>query len=99
VSVAICPECVAGKHINCDGIAWDLDTDGPTICSCPATDKHPQQRLSCGCLVVVASRTMVEACEAHGQPLGPVSLASAAPVPVAEEPVPFPWEAPLPPTP
>jgi len=30
----ICPECATGKHINCDGTAWDGDTDQPTTCGC-----------------------------------------------------------------
>jgi hypothetical protein len=29
-----CPECKAGKHPNCDGTAWDFDTDRPTECPC-----------------------------------------------------------------
>lgn len=35
---AICPECTQGKHGNCDGGAWDLDTDQPTACDCAASD-------------------------------------------------------------
>ena len=34
-----CPECRVGKHDNCDGGAWDLDTDEPTYCRC-AADNH-----------------------------------------------------------
>lgn len=30
----VCPECVQGKHVNCDGIAWDADIDEPTDCAC-----------------------------------------------------------------
>lgn len=29
-----CPECVAGKHGNCDGTAWDAVTDEPIPCGC-----------------------------------------------------------------
>jgi hypothetical protein len=29
-----CPECVQGKHGNCDGTAWDFETDKPTACKC-----------------------------------------------------------------
>lgn len=28
------PECVQGKHPNCDGTAWDEATDQPTDCLC-----------------------------------------------------------------
>lgn len=31
---AICPECRAGKHRNCDGSAWDAENDVPTLCAC-----------------------------------------------------------------
>lgn len=31
---AICPECVQGKHGNCNGEAWDMLVDGPTQCAC-----------------------------------------------------------------
>lgn len=31
---AVCPECAAGKHGNCDGTAWDLVADELTTCSC-----------------------------------------------------------------
>jgi hypothetical protein len=73
---AICPECAQGKHANCDGTAWDLTSDDYTICSCPAPDhaQGPAQRLSCGCLLVVASRTLLESCEQHHAALGPVSV-------------------------
>lgn len=30
----ICPDCKAGKHHNCDGIAWDDDKDDFTSCGC-----------------------------------------------------------------
>lgn len=29
-----CPECVQGKHGNCDGTAWDDKADAPTACPC-----------------------------------------------------------------
>lgn len=33
-SVQPCPECGAGKHVNCDSTSWDFDTDRPTVCPC-----------------------------------------------------------------
>jgi 8-oxo-dGTP diphosphatase len=30
----VCPECVQGKHWNCDGTAWDLENDMPGPCGC-----------------------------------------------------------------
>lgn len=41
---AICPECRAGKCINCDGEAWDDEADAPTVCAC-AEAGHDQARL------------------------------------------------------
>lgn len=35
MSDPICPECVAGKHRNCDGIALDETTDTFATCCCP----------------------------------------------------------------
>lgn len=35
-----CPECVAGKHQNCDGTAWDDERDDITECGCNL-DWHP----------------------------------------------------------
>lgn len=32
--ILICPECNAGKHQNCDGTAWDAETDMPGACGC-----------------------------------------------------------------
>lgn len=29
-----CPECLAGKHVNCDGLAWDPVADDTTTCGC-----------------------------------------------------------------
>ena len=34
VTAPICPECAAGKHPNCDGTAWDHDTDRAALCCC-----------------------------------------------------------------
>jgi len=31
-----CPECVAGKHDNCNGETWDDAQDAPTTCPCMA---------------------------------------------------------------
>lgn len=39
-SRTVCPECRAGKHPNCDGTAWDVEADGPTVCTCHTLD-HP----------------------------------------------------------
>lgn len=30
----ICPECRQGKHMNCDGHAWDDEADRLTDCGC-----------------------------------------------------------------
>lgn len=30
-----CPECVAGKHVNCNGQALDPVTDQIVTCACP----------------------------------------------------------------
>lgn len=37
---AVCPECAAGKHGNCDGTAWDLVADELTTCSCTNTPEN-----------------------------------------------------------
>lgn len=34
-----CPECVQGKHQNCDGTTWDPEADAPATCPC-ATAGH-----------------------------------------------------------
>lgn len=34
----VCPECVAGKHDNCDGTAWDTEKDEETVCGCEHED-------------------------------------------------------------
>lgn len=30
----ICPECAQGKHKNCDGTAYDMESDEVVICQC-----------------------------------------------------------------
>jgi hypothetical protein len=35
-TASVCPECRVAKHDNCDGGAWDFDTDTPTVCRCAA---------------------------------------------------------------
>lgn len=30
----ICPECAAGKHVNCSGDAWNDETDQIDTCQC-----------------------------------------------------------------
>jgi hypothetical protein len=37
-SSAICPECSAGKHGNCDGTALDIETDEIVDCDCKHVD-------------------------------------------------------------
>lgn len=76
IALRFCPECAAGKHVNCQGEAWDQEADEPTLCTCPGLE-HPSRRLSCGCLLRPPS-TLLEACSAHGQPLGAVSIESGA---------------------
>jgi hypothetical protein len=39
--VPACPECAAGKHGNCDGIAWDFVADEPTACPCDHVEVVP----------------------------------------------------------
>lgn len=39
--LATCPECWAGKHGNCDGVALDQETDRETECRCDARDHEP----------------------------------------------------------
>lgn len=36
-----CPECEQGKHTNCDGYAWDYQTDRLTECHCANRDHTP----------------------------------------------------------
>jgi hypothetical protein len=31
-----CPECAQGKHVNCDGVAWNTKIDAPDQCACEA---------------------------------------------------------------
>lgn len=33
-TIPVCPECVNGKHKNCDGNAWDDVEDELTDCRC-----------------------------------------------------------------
>jgi uncharacterized protein YegL len=42
VSAVVCPECVADKHDNCWGDAWDNETDRPVICECWKNGHEPQ---------------------------------------------------------
>lgn len=35
-----CPECIAGKHTNCDGSAWDPEKDEIVLCECEVCNKH-----------------------------------------------------------
>jgi hypothetical protein len=37
-SEQVCPECIQGKHTNCDGTTWDVDADAPTDCLCAVHD-------------------------------------------------------------
>jgi hypothetical protein len=39
---AICPECKAGKHGNCDGMAWDFKRDQEAECFC-AEEGHEEE--------------------------------------------------------
>ena len=34
-----CPDCEQGKHRNCTGYAWDINTDQETTCPC-ADNQH-----------------------------------------------------------
>jgi hypothetical protein len=31
-----CPECQQGKHLNCDGMSWDMVADDEAPCPCEA---------------------------------------------------------------
>lgn len=35
----VCPECVQGKHSNCDGTAWDFELDQLTACGCSCREE------------------------------------------------------------
>jgi len=37
----VCPECATGKHGNCDGTAWDNNTDDYTRCACANNGHTP----------------------------------------------------------
>lgn len=30
----ICPECLQGKHDNCDSSAWNMEADDLDVCAC-----------------------------------------------------------------
>lgn len=34
MSATKCPECRAGKCVNCSGQAWDHERDEPCVCPC-----------------------------------------------------------------
>lgn len=36
----VCPECVNGKHTNCDGSAWNDEEDCLTSCQCPVNNPY-----------------------------------------------------------
>lgn len=36
--LTICPECAQGKHVNCDGTAWDNALDQEVPCACHDDD-------------------------------------------------------------
>lgn len=35
---SVCPECECGKHVNCDGTAWDDEHDCIGRCECARCD-------------------------------------------------------------
>lgn len=37
----ICPECKAGKHVNCEGEALDTSVDEMVECYCWSVDHEP----------------------------------------------------------
>jgi hypothetical protein len=37
----VCPECLAGKHGNCDGSAWNDAADDLDRCHCPNAAHGP----------------------------------------------------------
>jgi hypothetical protein len=38
----VCPECAQGKHINCDGQAFDDDSDAVVECGCARTEHEAE---------------------------------------------------------
>ncbi|URC18088.1 hypothetical protein QEO76_gp49 [Arthrobacter phage Cole] len=34
MSGLLSPDCRDGNHTKCDGVAWDLELDGPSACEC-----------------------------------------------------------------
>lgn len=43
MSPTACPECLQGKHGNCDGTSWDAEVDGICGCTCSFLG-HKQER-------------------------------------------------------
>lgn len=43
----LCPECVAGKHKNCDGSAWCTQHNDTTFCDCECCNFETNE--SCDC--------------------------------------------------
>jgi hypothetical protein len=39
--LSACPECLAGKHGNCDGRTWDDEADAYTDCPCAKRGHTP----------------------------------------------------------
>lgn len=40
IAVADCPECVQGKHLNCDATTWSERLDRAVPCPCHIRDHH-----------------------------------------------------------
>lgn len=45
IPLAACPECLAGKHGNCDGSALEVETDEIVECACFTFDHDPPEEL------------------------------------------------------
>lgn len=68
-----CPECVQGKHVNCDGLSWDLEQDVQAICTCQARKHEPyvdtygpdHEYLVTRNVLYAAACTRKEPCGAH----------------------------------
>lgn len=45
MSTPDCPECVAGKHDNCDGTSWNPAADDIDACPCAKRGHKPEQAL------------------------------------------------------
>lgn len=39
-----CLECEVGKHGNCDGQGWNVDTDAPAACPCAERHHEPVEK-------------------------------------------------------